>query len=82
MRLKVFKNVSHHGCPTKRILGCGKAKALYFGLFSMIFDLFKPIFLAAGLFYIPKNLDWSWAGWYRVNNAGLDLLFSHCEHGG
>ena len=48
----------------------------------MIFDLFKPVFLAAGLFYIPKNLDWSWAGWYRVNNAGLDLLFSHCEHAG
>ena len=39
-------------------------------------------FLAAGLLYIPKNIDWPWAGRYRVNNTGLELLFSHCEHGG
>ena len=34
--LKVSKNVDH-GWPTKKVLGYGTAKAVNFGLFSMIF---------------------------------------------
>ena len=37
--LKVFKNVSHHGWPTKKILGCGTAKTVTFGPFPMRFHV-------------------------------------------
>ena len=53
--LVVFKNVGHHSWPTEKILGCGTARTVNSGPFSMRFHVFLS-FLVAELFSLPYLL--------------------------
>ena len=51
-----------HGWPTKEILVCRTAKAVYSRPFSMGFHVLQPVFFSRGAVLCALNLDWGMGG--------------------